>query len=47
MFLGDFGTYQLRQLILHLLSAFTAGLHMMVLSTVAAVPEFKYIINHN
>lgn len=42
MFLGDFGSYQLRQFLLHLMSAFTAGLHMMVLVTVAAVPEYKY-----
>lgn len=40
--LGDFGSYQLRQFLLNLMSAFTAGLHMMVLVTVAAVPEYKY-----
>lgn len=39
---GDFGSYQLRQFLLNLMSAFTAGLHMMVLVTVAAVPEYKY-----
>jgi len=42
--LGDFGTYQFRQCFLHLLSALTAGLHMMVLVTVAAVPEYKCMI---
>lgn len=40
-YLGDFGPYQLRQFLLHLTSAVTAGLHMMVLVTVAAVPEYK------
>lgn len=43
MFLGDFGTYQWRQFLLHLLSAFTAGLHMMTLSTVAAEPAYVYL----
>jgi len=43
MFLGDFGKYQLRQFLLNLMSAFTAGLHMMALVTVAAVPDYKYI----
>lgn len=43
MFLGDFGSYQLRQFLLNLMSAFTAGLHMMALVTVAAVPDYKYI----
>lgn len=43
LFLGDFGTYQWRQFLLHLLSAFTAGLHMMTLSTVAAEPEYVYL----
>ncbi|XP_025412390.1 organic cation transporter protein [Sipha flava] len=38
--LGDFGTYQCRQFLLHLLSAFTAGLHMMTLATVAAEPQY-------
>ncbi|XP_050428065.1 organic cation transporter protein [Adelges cooleyi] len=42
--LGDFGSYQLRQFLLHLLSAFTAGLHMLVLATVAAVPEYKCMV---
>ncbi|KAE9544542.1 hypothetical protein AGLY_000083 [Aphis glycines] len=42
--LGDFGSYQLRQFLLNLMSAFTAGLHMMVLVTVAAVPEYKCLI---
>ncbi|VVC37302.1 Major facilitator superfamily domain,Major facilitator, sugar transporter-like [Cinara cedri] len=45
--LGDFGSYQLRQFLLHLLSAFTAGLHMMVLTTVAAVPDYKCIQYEN
>lgn len=42
--LGDFGSYQLQQFLLHLLSAFTAGLHMMALVTVAAVPDYKCMI---
>jgi hypothetical protein len=43
MILGDFGTYQCRQFLLHLLSAFTAGLHMMTLATVAAEPQYMYL----
>uniref|UniRef100_A0A2S2PSA5 Organic cation transporter-like protein n=1 Tax=Schizaphis graminum TaxID=13262 RepID=A0A2S2PSA5_SCHGA len=42
--LGDFGSYQLRQFLLNLMSAFTAGLHMMVLVTVAAVPDYNCLI---
>jgi len=38
---GDFGTYQLRQSLLHMLAALTAGLHMLSLVTVAAVPEHR------
>lgn len=47
MFSGDFGSYQLRQFLLHLMSAFTAGLHMMVLVTVAAIPDYEYSILYN
>lgn len=36
--LGEFGKYQFWQYILHLISALTAGLHMLTLLTVAAVP---------
>jgi len=36
--LGEFGKYQFRQYILHLLAALTAGVHMLTLLTVAAVP---------
>lgn len=36
--LGEFGKYQFRQYCLHMLAAFTAGLHMLSLLTVAAVP---------
>lgn len=36
--LGEFGKYQFRQYLLHLLAAFTAGLHMLSLLMVAAVP---------
>ncbi|CAG9562551.1 unnamed protein product [Danaus chrysippus] len=39
--LGDFGRYQGLQFFLHILSALTAGLHMLSLVTVAAVPEHR------
>jgi hypothetical protein len=39
---GDFGKYQMWQFTLHILSAVTAGLHMLSLVTVAAVPEHRY-----
>ncbi|XP_069696534.1 organic cation transporter protein [Periplaneta americana] len=39
--IGDFGTYQLRQSLLHMLAALTAGLHMLTLVTVAAVPDHR------
>lgn len=45
--LGEFGKYQLLQYLLHVLSGLTAGLHMVSLETIAAVPNFnctKYII---
>jgi len=38
---GDFGPYQLRQCLLHMLAALTAGLHMLSLVTVAAVPDHR------
>ena len=38
---GDFGPYQLRQSLLHMLTALTAGLHMLPLVTVAAVPDHR------
>jgi hypothetical protein len=38
---GDFGPYQLRQSLLHMLAALTAGLHMLTLVTVAAVPDHR------
>jgi hypothetical protein len=38
---GDFGPYQLRQSLLHMLSALTAGLHMLSLVTVAAIPDHR------
>ncbi|CAB0036674.1 unnamed protein product [Trichogramma brassicae] len=37
--LGEFGKYQLFQFLLHIVGALTAGLHMLTLLTVAAVPE--------
>jgi len=40
-YLGDFGKYQFFQFILHILSAVTAGMHMLSLVTVAAVPEHR------
>ena len=39
--LGDFGKYQCWQFSLHILGALTAGLHMLTLLTVAAVPPHK------
>ncbi|CAG9858859.1 unnamed protein product [Phyllotreta striolata] len=39
--LGDFGKYQAWQYSLHILSALTAGLNMMTLVTVAAIPDFR------
>lgn len=36
--LGEFGKYQFRQYCLHMLAAFVAGVHMLSLLTVAAVP---------
>ncbi|XP_041979923.1 organic cation transporter protein isoform X1 [Aricia agestis] len=39
--LGDFGRYQGFQFFLHILAAMTAGLHMLSLVTVAAVPEHR------
>ncbi|XP_022122113.2 organic cation transporter protein isoform X1 [Pieris rapae] len=39
--LGDFGKYQAFQFFLHILAAMTAGLHMLSLVTVAAVPEHR------
>ncbi|XP_068617280.1 organic cation transporter protein isoform X2 [Battus philenor] len=43
--LGDFGRYQCFQFILHILAAMTAGIHMLSLVTVAAVPEHRCWIN--
>lgn len=42
--LGEFGTYQMRQFLLHILAALTAGLHMFTFVTVAAVPEHRCMI---
>lgn len=39
--LGEFGKYQFWQFSLHILGALTAGLHMLTLLTVAAVPPHK------
>lgn len=39
---GDFGRYQCFQFVLHILAAMTAGMHMLSLVTVAAVPEHRY-----
>lgn len=39
--LGEFGKYQFRQYCLHLLAALTAGVHMLSLLTVAAVPAHR------
>lgn len=40
----DFGRYQCFQFFLHILSALTAGIHMMSLVTVAAVPDHRCFI---
>ncbi|XP_034253284.1 organic cation transporter protein [Thrips palmi] len=42
--LGEFGKYQMRQFLLHILAALTAGLHMLTFVTVAAVPEHRCVI---
>ncbi|GLV31837.1 uncharacterized protein CBL_07597 [Carabus blaptoides fortunei] len=39
--LGEFGKYQAFQFTLHILSALTAGMHMLSLVTVAAVPDHR------
>ncbi|XP_072932777.1 organic cation transporter protein isoform X2 [Epargyreus clarus] len=43
--LGDFGRYQGFQFFLHILAAMTAGMHMLSLVTVAAVPEHRCALN--
>ncbi|KAJ9584030.1 hypothetical protein L9F63_021634, partial [Diploptera punctata] len=43
-YIGDFGKYQLGQSLLHMLCALTAGLHMLTLVTVAAVPDHRCLI---
>jgi hypothetical protein len=42
---GDFGRYQGFQFFLHILSAVTAGLHMLSLVTIAAVPDHRCFID--
>lgn len=42
--LGEFGRYQAWQYTLHAIAGFTAGLHMMTLMTVAAVPNHKCVV---
>lgn len=42
---GEFGRYQGFQFFLHILAACTAGIHMMSLVTVAAVPEHRCFID--
>lgn len=42
---GDFGRYQGFQFFLHILSAVTAGLHMLSLVTIAAVPNHRCFID--
>jgi MFS transporter, OCT family, solute carrier family 22 (organic cation transporter), member 16 len=43
---GDFGSYQGLQFFLHILSALTAGMHMISLVTVAAVPSHRCFIEN-
>ncbi|CAL8116231.1 unnamed protein product [Orchesella dallaii] len=42
--LGDFGPYQLRQHLLHVLTSFLAGIHMLSLHFVAPTPEHRCYI---
>lgn len=42
--LGEFGRYQGFQFFLHILSALTAGMHMLSLVTVAAIPDHRCFI---
>ncbi|CAF4851726.1 unnamed protein product [Pieris macdunnoughi] len=42
---SDFGKYQAFQFFLHILAAMTAGLHMLSLVTVAAVPEHRCFLS--
>ena len=42
--LGEFGRYQGWQYSLHILAGLTAGLHMLTLLTVAAVPNYKCVV---
>lgn len=42
--LGEFGKYQAWQFVLHIIAGLTAGLHMMTLTTVAAVPDHKCLL---
>ncbi|XP_046738058.1 organic cation transporter protein [Diprion similis] len=42
--MGDFGRYQAWQFFLHVISALTAGIHMMTLVMVAAVPDHRCAI---
>jgi len=44
LFPGEFGKYQFLQFFLQVLSGLTAGLHMLSLVTVAAVPEHRCFI---
>jgi hypothetical protein len=41
---GEFGRYQMQQFLLHILAGGTAGLHMLTLVTVAAVPDHRCLI---
>ncbi|XP_075226543.1 organic cation transporter protein isoform X2 [Lycorma delicatula] len=44
--LGEFGTYQMQQFLLHILAAMTAGLHMLSVVTTAAVPDHRCAVPH-
>lgn len=43
-YLGDWGKYQCFQYVLHLLAAVMAGIHMLSLVTVAAVPDHRCLV---
>ncbi|KAF5304493.1 hypothetical protein FQA39_LY09689 [Lamprigera yunnana] len=42
--LGDFGKYQFIQFLLHLAAAVTAGIHMLSLTTVGAIPKHRCLV---
>ncbi|XP_065332328.1 organic cation transporter protein [Cloeon dipterum] len=43
--IGEFGKYQMRQFLLHILAGGTAGVHMLSLVTVAATPDHRCLVD--